>query len=184
MCLHSEHVFTRPDVLEPSRLELLRPQSPPPRTHFLQWSHTHSNKATPPISATPYRPMGATFTKTTTPSMNKWLTIASTLDWLGGCGLCPFLMWVGVYTPTWVWFWVVAGPPVLRCSSTNSSSPVQFWEGKGDGDRIVSVASSVAGNSHQGHGLPWLTWTTPGGAIYTHGVDKSVLWGLSEEQLW
>jgi hypothetical protein len=39
-------------------LEHLRPQSPPPVTHFLQQSHTYIVKATPPISATPYGLLG------------------------------------------------------------------------------------------------------------------------------
>jgi hypothetical protein len=40
-------------------LELLKPQSPPVVT-------ASSNKATPPNSATPYEPIGAIFTQTTT----------------------------------------------------------------------------------------------------------------------
>jgi hypothetical protein len=36
------------------RLELIKPQSLPPVIHFLQQDHAHSNKATPPSSATLY----------------------------------------------------------------------------------------------------------------------------------
>jgi hypothetical protein len=34
--------------------------------HFLQQSHTYSNEATPPSSATTYGPFGVTFIQTTT----------------------------------------------------------------------------------------------------------------------
>lgn len=47
--------------------------------HFLQQYHTHSNKATPPNSATPYEVIGASYIQTKTHVMinfnyikNKW----------------------------------------------------------------------------------------------------------------
>jgi hypothetical protein len=46
--------------------EQVRLQIPPPVTHFLQQSHTYSNKTTPPNNVTPYRPMGAIITQTAT----------------------------------------------------------------------------------------------------------------------
>ena len=46
-------------------LELLRPQSSPTLSHFLQQGHTYFNEATSPNSATPYEPVGALFVQRT-----------------------------------------------------------------------------------------------------------------------
>jgi len=42
-------------------LELLKPQSPPLVTHFLQQGHTYYNEATPPNNATPSESTGGHF---------------------------------------------------------------------------------------------------------------------------
>ena len=44
-------------------------------TSFLQQSHTYANKATPPISDTPYEPMEAIFIHTTTVHLYRWVHI-------------------------------------------------------------------------------------------------------------
>ena len=46
--------------------EYLEPLSPLPVTHVLLHDYTYSNKATPPNSTTPNRPVGAIFIQTTT----------------------------------------------------------------------------------------------------------------------